>query len=67
MTVHLLERIRDYAKRLRDGELDKIWFDMTGSRFPYAEKREIAKFLARLADLLRRQEAAGSGQIEGAV
>ena len=39
LTVHLLERIRDYAKRLRDGELDKIWFDMTGSRFPYAEKR----------------------------
>jgi len=55
LTVHLLERIRDYAMRLKDGELDQIWFDTTGSRFPYAEKREITKLLSKLADLLRRQ------------
>lgn len=55
LTVHLLERIRDYAKRLKDDELDKIWFDMTGARLPYTEKREITKFFAKLADLLRRQ------------
>jgi len=55
LTVHLLERIRDYAKRLGGDELDKIWFDMTGSRFPYTEKREITKFLAKLAELLRGQ------------
>jgi hypothetical protein len=55
LTVHLLERIRDYAKRLRDGELDEIWFDMTGSRFPYTENRGITKFFAQLVDLLRRQ------------
>jgi hypothetical protein len=55
LTVHLLERIRDYAKRLRDDELDKIWFDMTGTRFPYTEKREITKFFANLAKLFRKQ------------
>jgi len=55
LTVHLLERIRDYAKRLRGDELDRIWFDMTGSRLPHTEKREITKFFAKLAELLRGQ------------
>jgi len=55
LTEHLLERIRDYAKRLRDDELDKIWFDMTGTRFPFTEKREIARFFSRLAELFRKK------------
>jgi len=55
LTEHLLERIRDYARRLRDDELDKIWFDMTGTRFPFAEKREIARFFSRLAELFRKK------------
>ncbi len=54
LTLHLLNRVRDYARRLRDGELDKIWFDITATRLPYTEKREIWKFFAKLADLLRR-------------
>ena len=41
LTGHLLERIRDYAKRLRGGELDKVWFDMTATRLPFTEKHEI--------------------------
>ncbi len=53
LTVHLLERIRDYAKRLRDDELDKIWFDVTGTRFPYTEKRETTRFFGKLAELFR--------------
>ena len=55
LTEHLLERIRDYAKRLRDDELDKIRFDMTGTRFPFTEKREIARFFSRLAELFRKK------------
>jgi predicted nucleotidyltransferase len=53
LTAHLLDRIRDYAKRLRDDELDKVWFEMTGTRLPFTEKREIRKFFSRLANLFR--------------
>ena len=55
LTEHLLGRIRDYAKRLRDDELDKVWFDVTAARLPHTEKREIAKFFAKLAELLRKK------------
>jgi hypothetical protein len=55
LTEHLLGRIRDYAKRLRDDELGKVWFDVTATRLPHTEKREIAKFFAKLAELLRKK------------
>lgn len=54
LTTHLLERIRDYVRRLRDGELDKVWFDMTGTRLPFTDKREIKKFFSTLVDLFRK-------------
>ena len=55
LAEHLLERIRDYAKRLRGDELDRIWFEMTGTRLPYTEKRAILRFFARLAELFRKK------------
>jgi predicted nucleotidyltransferase len=55
LTNHLLDRIRDYAERLREGELDRVWFDMTGTRLPFTEKREISRLFARLAELFRKQ------------
>jgi hypothetical protein len=53
LNMHLLERIRDYAKRLREDELDKVWFDMTATRLPFTEKREIAKLFAKLVERTR--------------
>jgi len=53
LTGHLMERIRDYAKRLREDELDKVWFDTTATRLPFTEKREIAKFFAKLVEHFR--------------
>lgn len=50
---HLLNQARDYARRLREGELDKVWFDVTASRLPYVKKRQIAKFFSKLVSLLR--------------
>ena len=50
---HLLERVRDFAKRLRMGELDKVWVGMTASRLSHVQNREISRFLGKLADLLR--------------
>jgi predicted nucleotidyltransferase len=53
LAKHLLERIRDYAERLRQDELDVVWFNMTGTRLPFNEKREIGRLLARLAEPFR--------------
>ena len=53
LSTHLLERVRDFAKRLRMGELDKVWVGMTASRLSHVQNREISRFLGRLADLLR--------------
>ena len=53
LNTHLLERIRDYTKRLREDELDKVWFDMTATRLPFTEKHEIIKWFSRLVELMR--------------
>jgi len=50
---HLLNQAREYARRLREGELDMIWFDVTASRLLHAEKRQMAKFFAKLVGFLR--------------
>ena len=55
LAEHLLERIRDYAKRLRDDELDRIWFEITGTKLPYTEKRANLRLFATLAELLRKR------------
>lgn len=54
LTTHLLDRIRDYVKRLRDGEFDNVWFDMTGTRLSFTDKREVKKFFSTLVDLFRK-------------
>jgi predicted nucleotidyltransferase len=55
LTDHMLYRIRDYAKRLRENDLDMVWFGMTATRLPFTEKKEIGKVFSNLANLLRRQ------------
>lgn len=50
---HILDRTRDYATKIRRGELDRIWTSVTGARLSFAQKRELLRFLARLADQLR--------------
>jgi len=54
LAEHLLQRIRDYARRLRDGDLDQVWANVTASRLPNTEKREIGRLFSKLAELLRR-------------
>ena len=55
LTEHLLERIRDYAKKLRENDLDRVWFDMTATRLPFTEKREISRVFSNLANPFRGQ------------
>jgi hypothetical protein len=51
--IHILDRTRDYSARIRRGELDRIWIEMTGARLSFVQKRELLRFLAKLADKLR--------------
>lgn len=53
LTDHMLDRIRDYARRLRENDLDRVWFHMTATRLPFTEKREIGRVFSNLANLLR--------------
>ncbi len=53
LTTHLLRRVRDYARKMKDGTLEGDWSSVTASRLGHVEKREIVRFLARLADSLR--------------
>jgi len=54
LAEHLLQRIRDYARSLRDGDLDQVWANVTATRLPNTEKREIGRLFSKLAELLRR-------------
>jgi hypothetical protein len=51
--VHILDRTRDYAARIRRGESDIIWTGMTGARLSFVQKRELLQFFARLAEQLK--------------
>lgn len=51
---HLVNQVRDYARRLREGELDQLWSRVTASRLPATEKRQIGSFFTKLADALRQ-------------
>ncbi|MDG6998282.1 MAG: nucleotidyl transferase AbiEii/AbiGii toxin family protein [Nitrososphaerota archaeon] len=53
LNVRLLESARDYAARVKKGQLDKIWSGMTGARLSFTQKRRLLQFLAGLADQLR--------------
>ena len=50
--THLFDRVRDFAAKLRMGELDKTWTGMTASRLSHVQQ-EISRFLRKLTDLLR--------------
>jgi len=54
LVAHLLDRIRDYARRLREGELDEVWFNVTATRLPHIEKQEMRGFISKLAEQFRR-------------
>jgi hypothetical protein len=54
LVEHLLGRIRDYARRLREGKLDEVWSNVTATRLPHTEKRKIVSLLSKLAGLFRQ-------------
>jgi hypothetical protein len=55
LSRHLLNRVGDYSTRLRNGELDRVWFSVTGARLSYVDKRNMHALFARLGQLLRQK------------
>lgn len=53
LTLHLLDKARDYAARVKKGQLDKVWSAITGARLSFTQKRKLLQFLASLADRLK--------------
>lgn len=49
---HVISQLRTYAEFIRKGEAEKLWFNITGSRIPATEKREILKFIRKMVDAL---------------
>jgi len=50
---HIISQLRSYADLVRKGEAEKLWFNITGSRITATERREILKFIRKMADALR--------------
>ena len=50
---HIISQLRSYAEFVRTGEADRLWFNITGSRIPATERREILKFIRKMVDALR--------------
>jgi len=50
---HIISQLRRYAEFVRKGEAEKLWFNITGSRIPATERREILKFIQKMVNALR--------------
>jgi hypothetical protein len=53
LATHILSQIQDFAKNLRDGEMEKVWSDVTAARLTGTQTRDIQKFLRELDKAVR--------------
>lgn len=53
LTDHIRSQIQEFAKKVNDGEMDKVWSDVTGARLAGVQRRSIQKFLRELDGSLR--------------
>jgi len=50
---HLISQLRRYADSIRKGEMERLWFGITGLRLTQKQKREVLKFIREMIDKLR--------------
>ena len=50
---HLVSQLRYYADYIRRGEVDRLWFNLTGLRLTHVEKRATLRFIRHLINRLR--------------
>lgn len=53
LTDHIRSQIQEFAKKVNDGEMDKVWSGVTGARLVGVQRRNIQKFLRELDGSLR--------------
>jgi hypothetical protein len=53
LTDHIRSQIQEFAKKINNGEMDKVWSDVTGARLTGVQRRSIQKFLRELDGSLR--------------
>lgn len=53
MTDHILSQIQDFAKKLNEGEMGRIWSDITGTNMTGMQRRNLQKFLRELDKALK--------------
>jgi hypothetical protein len=53
LTDHIRSQIQEFAKKVNDGEMDKVWSGVTGARLAGVQRRNIQKFLRELDGSLR--------------
>jgi len=54
LSRHLISQLTTYADSIRKGEVDKLWLNVTGSRFPSTERKEILGFIKRIVDMSKK-------------
>ncbi len=50
---HIRSQIQEFAKKVNNGEVDKIWANIAGARMSGVQRRNIQKFLRELDNSLR--------------
>lgn len=56
LTDHIIFQLRNYADLIRKSELENLWFNLTGLRLSYSERRGIMRFVRTLIDILRKDD-----------
>lgn len=51
---HITSRSREFIIDIRNGEVKKIWENLTGRRLAWKTEQEMAKFLKKLLDFLKK-------------
>lgn len=54
LTAHIRNQIQEFARKVNDGEMDKVWASVTGARLSGVQRRSIQKFLRELDNNLKK-------------
>ncbi|MEX0656320.1 MAG: hypothetical protein WD154_02095 [Nitrosopumilaceae archaeon] len=53
ITDHIRSQIQEFARRVNNGEIDRLWSEVTGARMTGVQRRNIQKFLRNLDNALK--------------
>ncbi|MFY9300325.1 MAG: hypothetical protein WAO91_03965 [Candidatus Nitrosotenuis sp.] len=53
LTDHIRSQIQEFAKKVNNGSMDRVWSDVTGARLAGVQRQSIQKFLRELDGSLR--------------